>query len=223
MTSEQPRTRVVILGGGTAGWMTAALWSSGCRSCTVRLIESEEIGIVGVGEATLPHIRYFVERLGIDEAEFMGPPTPPSSSASISAIWRQSGQAICIRSAFSEANWNGVPFHHYWLRLHAEERAATCSTIRSPTSWRRRTASRRPGRPQSSLSTYNYAYQFDATLFAPVSARLCRRAGRGANRRHGRRRSSAIAKAAMSQRSPWRTASASRATCSSIARAFARC
>src|SRR3546814_17841092 len=64
--------RIVVLGGGTAGWMSAsALAKLLGPMVSVTLIESEDIGIVGVGEATLPHIRGFVERLGIDEAAFM--------------------------------------------------------------------------------------------------------------------------------------------------------
>ena len=66
-----PQIRVVVVGGGTAGWMTAAgLRTLLAGRCTVHLVESQEIGIVGVGEATLPHIRGFNERLGIDEADF---------------------------------------------------------------------------------------------------------------------------------------------------------
>src|ERR671913_1440470 len=73
MTADTPRpVRVVVLGGGTAGWMSAAALHKLLGGLVeVTLVESEDIGIVGVGEATLPHIRGFVERLGIDEAHFM--------------------------------------------------------------------------------------------------------------------------------------------------------
>ena len=65
--------KICIVGGGTAGWMTAAGLSNKFSDLgiSIELVESDKIGTVGVGEATLPHIRYFNNSLGINEKEFM--------------------------------------------------------------------------------------------------------------------------------------------------------
>src|SRR6476620_9378736 len=64
--AEQPVRKVTIVGGGTAGWMTAAVLSQWLSKVEIRLIESDEIGIIGVGEATIPHIKNYFALAGID-------------------------------------------------------------------------------------------------------------------------------------------------------------
>src|SRR3954452_4361355 len=68
---DQPVRKVTIVGGGTAGWMTAAVLSQWLSQVEIHLIESEEIGTVGVGEATIPHIRNYLTLAGIDELEMI--------------------------------------------------------------------------------------------------------------------------------------------------------
>jgi tryptophan halogenase len=63
--------RIVVVGGGAAGWMAATALATALPGSAVELVESEEIGIIGVGEATFPSIRAFHKILGIDEAEFL--------------------------------------------------------------------------------------------------------------------------------------------------------
>ena len=65
-TGDQPVRKLCIVGGGTAGWMTAAVVSQWLSQVDVTLVESEEIGTVGVGEATIPHIRNYLALAGID-------------------------------------------------------------------------------------------------------------------------------------------------------------
>ena len=71
--SDTAINRVLVVGGGTAGWMAAAALSNKLKGLpvSIELVESEEIGTVGVGEATLPHIRAFNNTLNIDEPELM--------------------------------------------------------------------------------------------------------------------------------------------------------
>ena len=70
--SDTEIRRLVIAGGGTAGWLAAAAMSHQFHGILdIVLIESEEIGTVGVGESTIPPIRTFHRLLGIDEQEFM--------------------------------------------------------------------------------------------------------------------------------------------------------
>src|SRR6185503_17100455 len=112
------RLRVVVVGGGTAGWMTAAALTKLLPSrCNVHLVESEAIGIVGVGEATLPHIRGFNERLGINEAEFMAATRATFKLGIEFQGWGRVGDSYIHPFGTFGSGQGDVPFHQYWGRL----------------------------------------------------------------------------------------------------------
>ena len=169
MTEVQPKTRVVVLGGGTAGWMTAAaLVRQLGHACTVTLVESEEIGIVGVGEATLPHIRAFVEMLGLDEAEFIAATHATYKLGIEFHDFGSLGSSYLHPFGSFGSELGGVHFHHYWRRLAEEGKGGSLFeySVANVMAAKRRFAP--PSSDNKSLlSTFNYAYQFDATLFAP--------------------------------------------------------
>ncbi len=186
---EEKTTRpigVVVVGGGTAGWMTAAaLVRLLPRACTVRLVESADIGIVGVGEATLPHIRAFVERLGLAEADFM---RATHATFKLGIDFRDFGQIgdsyIHPFGSFGRP-LNDVGFHHYWLRLRAAGRAEALGDYSVAVAAARACRFRLPdANPDDLNGSFGYAYQFDATLFGPYLRAFAER--HGARRTEGR-------------------------------------
>ena len=125
--------RILIAGGGTAGWMAAALLARFLPpDYRVELVESAAIGTVGVGEATIPQIRHFNEALGIDEAEFLRE-TKGSFKLGIAFDgWR--GEGHSYMHAFGPVGQSSglIAFRHYWLRAKALGRCVGfCRLIRS--------------------------------------------------------------------------------------------
>jgi tryptophan halogenase len=162
------KLKVVVLGGGTAGWMSAAALARLLEGLVeIELVESEDVGIVGVGEATLPHIRGFVESLGIDEAAFM---KATHATYKLGIDFRDFGRIgesyIHPFGSFGEEVAN-VAFHHYWLELQRQGLAENYGNYSFAVSAALARKFRPPTTDAGLSSTYGYAYQFDATLFGP--------------------------------------------------------
>ena len=167
---QQDRYRIVIIGGGTAGWMTAAGLARQLPGAdySVTLVESDEIGTVGVGEATLPHIKLFNDMLGLDEAQFMRETRATFKLGIEFCDWDQPGDRyIHPFGAFGEP-WGGVEFQNHWLRAKANGRpVAPLQDYSYAVAAARANAFELPDEnPKSIRSTYSYAYHFDAGLYA---------------------------------------------------------
>ena len=160
--------RVVILGGGTAGWMTAcALAKTVGRSVAVTVLESEEIGIVGVGEATIPTIHWFNEVIGLDEAEFLRASKATFKLGIEFVDWARPGHRYLHPFGRYGVALPGVDFHHRWLKARADGLALPLSAFSLAAGLARENRFAKPsGGAQSVLSTLGYAYHFDASLYA---------------------------------------------------------
>jgi tryptophan halogenase len=177
---DQPKLNVVVVGGGTAGWMAAAALSKLLPiRCAVTLVESEAIGIVGVGEATLPHIRGFNERLGINEAEFMAATRATFKLGIAFEGWAREGDSYIHPFGTFGSGQGDIPFHQYWRRLRdAGVPIAALDEYSMAVTMARKNRFARPAPdPDRIESTFNYAYQFDATLFAPFLRGIAEKQG----------------------------------------------
>lgn len=166
---SRPPIDVVVVGGGTAGWMTAAaLVTLLGPLVNVTLVESADIGIVGVGEATLPHLRAFVERLGIDEADFMKRTKATFKLGIEFHDFGAIGDSYFHPFGTYGRPLSDVAFHHFWLRGLASGRTDSIGDFALAVVAARKNRFRVPLTDGDLLSSsYDYAYQFDATLFAP--------------------------------------------------------
>ena len=122
MFTPRPVRKVVIVGGGTAGWMTAAYFSqlSKGSGLEIELVESEEIGIVGVGEATIPPIIEFNRTMGIDENEFIRATQATFKSGIEFVDWYRKGHKYIHPFGQYGVPMHGIYFHHFWLRHHLQ-------------------------------------------------------------------------------------------------------
>ncbi|CAM8639008.1 Flavin-dependent halogenase [Burkholderiales bacterium] len=160
--------RVVIAGGGTAGWMMAALMSKLLgKGLSITLVESEELGTVGVGEATIPALLTFHNLLGINEAEFMAETNATFKLGINFEGWKNVGEDY-FHSFGSTGNdhWS-AGFQHFWLKGRASGLAQTYTDYNPETV---AAFSNRFAHVQN--NGLNYAYHLDAGRYAAYLRRM---------------------------------------------------
>ncbi|MEO6361092.1 MAG: tryptophan 7-halogenase [Sphingomicrobium sp.] len=165
---------VVIVGGGTAGWMAAtALARTMGHQLDIRLIESDEIGIVGVGEATIPAIRLFNALAEIDEDEFLRE-TKASFKLGIEfSNWGRLGDRYMHAFGQFGQSLGLVEFFQFWLRARQEGVAKPFSQY-SLTEMAAQAGKfgRLSQIPETQLEGITYAFHFDAGLYAKYLRRI---------------------------------------------------
>lgn len=170
---------IVILGGGTAGWMAAACMGRvlGTRIYSIKVIESPEIGTVGVGEATIPMIDSFHQILGLTPLDIVQHTDATFKLGIEFADWLRAGHRYFHPFGPLGTDLNGVSFIHYWLRhrgLGGEPDFGAYSL---------ETQAARAGRfsfqppPRPGIPRINHAYHFDASLYAALMRQVAESCG----------------------------------------------
>jgi tryptophan 7-halogenase len=161
---------VVVVGGGTAGWMAAAVLIDrfkAQRNTRVTLVESPEIGTVGVGEATVPHMREFLKQLGINEVDFVKRTSATFKLAIGFEGW--AGEGSQFFHPFSEHGMPllGTSFQHYWVKARQMGKAdAIDEYVLSSQLAKAGKFAVPKGGAGAGMMSFNYALHFDASLVA---------------------------------------------------------
>jgi tryptophan 7-halogenase len=168
MTVDRIRS-IAIVGGGTAGWMVAASLAKFLKNlnCRIRLIESEQIGTVGVGEATIPPIMDFIRSLGIDENDVVRKTNATFKLGIEFRDWTRIGHSYIHPFGQTGLDIEGIPFSACWLRARQEAGTNRLEDYCLQAVAARAGKFMRPIRAHNSpLAKITYALHLDATLFA---------------------------------------------------------
>jgi len=169
--------KVVVVGGGTAGWMSAALLKRVLASqVDIELVESEDIGIVGVGEATIPPIQLANNVLGLDEAEFLRETKATIKVAIRFENWRTQGEAYFHTFGAPGRSQAFCHFHHFWTR--AQQAGYTSNLWEYDLNYLCAEAGKFAKlQANDPVWELQYAYHFDASLYGQYLRRYCEKLG----------------------------------------------
>lgn len=183
----QPLKKILIAGGGSAGWMTAALCSRLFQGLyEIVLVESEEIGTVGVGEATIPAIKKFNELLGLEEDDFLRK-TQGSFKLGIQfKNWWRRGESYLHGFGVIGQDLGWLRCHQYWLRMRDLGRAGDFDnlSINNAMALSNKFMRARPDMAESPIGHIAHAFHFDAGLYAKHLSTFAQ--ARGVTRREGK-------------------------------------
>ncbi len=168
--TDTPLRSIVVVGGGTAGWMSAAALAKAYgERIQIRLVESDDIGIIGVGEATVPHLKTFNDALGINEVDFVKAVQGTFKLGIQFRDWGRIGDEYIHGFGVIGHDYGMLPFHQYWLKLHAMGEGGdlgdySIHTLAAPRGKFMTSAS--DVAPTSPLAHIAHAYHFDAGRYA---------------------------------------------------------
>lgn len=168
-TTKHQVTSIVIVGGGTSGWMTAAALSHHLKrhDLAITLIDSSEIGTIGVGEATIPTLRRFYQQLGFSDQDVMQATNATCKLGIEFKDWYQLNSSFIHPFGLFGQNVNNVPFHHYWLKLRQQGDKTPLSHYSLGVQLAQHDKFFPPfAKPKNQLQIFDWALHFDAALFA---------------------------------------------------------
>ncbi|KUO54241.1 MAG: tryptophan halogenase [Sphingomonadales bacterium BRH_c3] len=160
---------ILVVGGGSAGWMTAALLSNLFQGLyRIRLVESEDIGTIGVGEATIPAIKKFNELLELDEADFMRLTQGTFKLGIQFNNWDRIGSSYVHGFGVIGQDLGWLRCHQYWLKmkLHGDAADFANLSINTAAALENKFMPARADAGDSPIGHIAHAYQFDAGLYA---------------------------------------------------------
>ncbi|MGA9659035.1 MAG: tryptophan halogenase family protein [Asticcacaulis sp.] len=172
MNAQQVK-KVVIAGGGTAGWCTAAAISRALGPLLdITLVESDEIGIVGVGESTIPTVRNFHHLLGIDERDFLRATNATFKLGIDFHNWgREGDRYFHAFGMIGKSPWM-ADFHHLWLEARSQGFGGSlddyCFELQAGMAGKFQT---------SENGKLNFAYHLDASLYGRFLRKISESAG----------------------------------------------
>lgn len=168
MTSTYTKRRIVIAGGGTAGWMAAAALARTLGDAIeLTLIESDAIGTIGVGESTIPPLVTYNRLLGIGEAEFMQATQATFKLGIAFENWKAPGEQYFHSFGTTGRDHWSAGFQHFWM--HGLSKGHTASYDEYCLELKAAYASRFAHLPDNRM---NYAYQLDSSLYAAYLRKL---------------------------------------------------